>query len=382
MDIHGRDEDNAVTSFELLDRDHEPRQFLNTVWQNKDHVLHSDIAALFHILKGSENIPDEKITAVLAILGKEIQESVDRLREGVANHVSVFEVQAQACPTISTLRSEKLVTLQAVHRAPLDVDPENDLAKNWFGTSVTEVVCSRRFNCFVCIVAVLDVAAFVPKIFMEDCTNAKLDLACPMWTYYAEFVIFGVALLVIMVGYGSLQLTIVTMVLKQPRSVYVLFVSVISQVFMAHLNWVVIGSRVWLNVPKFLFSAMLYSLVSLSDALPSKLRLIFLRFVGPVVLILCAQVFVTLSLPSSKTIPGLQLLAVLGVDTITNVDLIARTTLVLGLLLVKGVFNSWRKPQQLAFLACPLLFQNVQPAPKKRPQQNNVSTLSMALAFI
>ena len=272
--------------------------------------------------------------------------------------------------------------MQAVHRAPLDVDPENDLAKNWFGTSVTEVVCSRRFNWVVCIVAVLVVAAFVPKIFMEDCTNAKLDLACPMWTYYAEFVIFGVALLVIMVGYGSLQLTIVTMVLKQPRSVYVIFVSVISQVFLAHLNWVVIGSRVWLNVPKFLFSAMLFSLVSLSDALPSKLRLIFLRFVGPVVLILCAQVFVTLSLPSSKTIPGLQLLAVLGVDTITNVDLIARTSLVLGLLLVKGVFNSWRKPQQLAFLACPLLFQNVQPAGKKRPQQNNVSTHSMALAFI
>ena len=81
---------NAVTPFELLDRDHEPRQFLNTVWQNKDHVLHSDIAALFHISKGSENIPDEKITAVLAILGKEIQETVDRLREGVANHVSVF----------------------------------------------------------------------------------------------------------------------------------------------------------------------------------------------------------------------------------------------------------------------------------------------------
>ena len=51
MDIHGRDKDNDVTPFELLDRDHEPRQFLSTVWQNKDHVLHSDITTLFHILK-------------------------------------------------------------------------------------------------------------------------------------------------------------------------------------------------------------------------------------------------------------------------------------------------------------------------------------------
>ena len=56
-------------------------------------------------------------------------ESVDRLREGVANHVSSFE--AQACPSISILRGpDEMVTLQAAE-APLDVDPENDLAKNW-----------------------------------------------------------------------------------------------------------------------------------------------------------------------------------------------------------------------------------------------------------
>ena len=106
----------------------------------------------------------------------------------------------------------------------------------------------------------------------------------------------------------------------------------------------------WVLLPVYIDFALFFPLMALADALPIKLRLHFVRFFGPFVLICAAAVAVVLRLPTAEHTPGKLVWTVMGTDTVTNLEALTSSATVMTALLAEGVLRAWVLPDQLAFV--------------------------------
>ena len=89
-------------------------------------------------------------------------------------------------------------------------------------------------------------------------------------------------------------------------------------------------------------------LVAMSDALPPVIRRVLMRFCNPGACLLFLIVAVTFRLPGADESKGLRTLWSIGAETVTNMDVTAKFSTVLLMLLARASWSSWRNPGQLA----------------------------------
>ena len=110
----------------------------------------------------------------------------------------------------------------------------------------------------------------------------------------------------------------------------------------------------WVTVPICIDLLLFFPLIAMADALPPKVRLCVLRYLGPAVCGCTTIIALTLRLPAAENTPGLVVWSVMGTDTVTNLEALTYSSTVLTLLLAKGVLRAWILPDQLAFITTKL----------------------------
>ncbi len=106
----------------------------------------------------------------------------------------------------------------------------------------------------------------------------------------------------------------------------------------------------WVHLPVYAGHLLLFPLVVMADALPPKLRLPVLRFLGPSAFGAAASVALVLRLPTAEGTPGKLVWTIMGTDTVTILQALTYSSSVLTLLLAEGVLNGWVFPNKLAFI--------------------------------
>jgi hypothetical protein len=103
-------------------------------------------------------------------------------------------------------------------------------------------------------------------------------------------------------------------------------------------------------LPAYVGCALFVPLVAMADALPPKLRLPVLRFLGPTASGAAATVALVLRLPTAEDTPGELVWTVMGTDTGTNLQALTYSSTVLMLLRAKGVVKGWVSRNRLAVI--------------------------------
>ena len=106
----------------------------------------------------------------------------------------------------------------------------------------------------------------------------------------------------------------------------------------------------WVVLPVYIGCALFFPLIAMADALPPKLRLRVLRFLGPFALGCVAANALLLRLPTAEDTPGKLVWTVMGTDTVTNLQALTYSATVMMVLLAEGVVRSWAFQDQLAFI--------------------------------
>jgi hypothetical protein len=155
---------------------------------------------------------------------------------------------------------------------------------------------------------------------------------------------------VLLLWFASMQREIAWMALKQVSTLWIIAMTgVVVAAFVSQQEFGVHRST-WVNLPVYVGGALFFPLVAMADALPPKLRLPVLRFLGPTALGAAAAVSLVLRLPTAEDTPGELVWTVMGTDTVTNLQALTYSTTVLTVLLAKGVVKGWVSPNRLAFI--------------------------------
>ena len=88
--------------------------------------------------------------------------------------------------------------------------------------------------------------------------------------------------------------------------------------------------------------------VAMADACHPRTRRVMLRFANPFGCVLFLIVSLFLRLPGAEKSKGLRTLWAVGSETVTNMDVTAKFSLVLLLFLARASWSAWRHPNLLA----------------------------------
>ena len=110
------------------------------------------------------------------------------------------------------------------------------------------------------------------------------------------------------------------------------------------------GRNIWLTLPLLLTILLIFPVLVLSDALPGAIRIVILRYLGICILLLVGFVWVVLRLPLATEAPGIREWSIMGVQGITNLQVVAQSSTILFAMLFEGVWTAWRRPDHMAFV--------------------------------
>jgi hypothetical protein len=178
--------------------------------------------------------------------------------------------------------------------------------------------------------------------------------AFPFWLEVWHCAGWWLTLGVLLLWYASLQRELAWMALKQFSTMWVIAMTGVLVAGWVSLYEFGVHKSTWVSLPVYLAVALIFPLIALADALPPKLRLLGLRFLGPFGLGSMAAVSLGLRLPTAEDTPGKLVWTVMGTDTVTNMQALTYSATVMTVLLAKGVFRAWVFPNQLAFVQASL----------------------------
>jgi hypothetical protein len=167
-----------------------------------------------------------------------------------------------------------------------------------------------------------------------------------VWVCVGYWLTVGVQLL----WYSSLQRDIAWMALQQFSTMWIIAMTGVYVAGLVSLYEFGVHRSSWISLPVYISLSLLFPLVSMADALPPKLRLRILRFLGPLALGSVAAIVLVLRLPTAEGTPGKLVWTVMGTDTVTNLQALTYSGTVTMVLLIKGVFRAWVFPDRLAFI--------------------------------
>jgi hypothetical protein len=147
-----------------------------------------------------------------------------------------------------------------------------------------------------------------------------------------------------------MQREIAWMALKQVATLWVIAMTGVFVAALVSLHDFGVHRSTWVVLPTYAGCALFFPMIAMADALPPKLRLPVLRFLGPFSCGAAAAVALVLRLPTAEDTPGKLVWTVMGTDTVTNLEALTYSATVLTLLLVEGLVMSWVFPNRLAYI--------------------------------
>ena len=165
------------------------------------------------------------------------------------------------------------------------------------------------------------------------------------------------------VGYGflipycllihmSLQKQLAKMILKKANTHYIFLASIVYTGSIAHKNFFEFDASFLTFVcvvPCYIVTVLFFFCMAMADASQENIRRIALRFFNPAACMIVLRNVLLVRLPKAEESTGYRTLWVLGVETVSNMDLTGKFGAVLLILLARGSWSAWRHPQRLAF---------------------------------
>jgi hypothetical protein len=232
-------------------------------------------------------------------------------------------------------------------------DVQHDLASLVCGRSA--VTLSLRLQWPYIAIAVLGAAVPFLVIFAVHWANGGLGQFAlayewPLWLELWYCVGWWLMVGVVLLWYASMQRKLAWMALKQFSTVWVIVTTGVFVAALISLSESGVHRSLWVDLPAYIGCALFFPLIAMADALPSKLRLRVLRFLGPPSFGAIGAIALVLRLPTAEDTPGELVWTVMGVNTVTNLQALTYSATVLTVLLAKGVLHSWVFPDRLAFI--------------------------------
>jgi hypothetical protein len=147
-----------------------------------------------------------------------------------------------------------------------------------------------------------------------------------------------------------MQREIAWMALKQASTLWVIAMTAVFVAAAVSLHEFGVHRSTWVDLPAYVGCELFFPLIAMADALPPKLRLPVLRFLGPFAFGAAAAIALVLRLPTAEDTPGELVWTIMGTDTVTNLQALTYSSTVLTVLLAEGVVTSWVFPNRLAFI--------------------------------
>ena len=176
----------------------------------------------------------------------------------------------------------------------------------------------------------------------------------PLWLEVWVCVGWWFSVPVQLLCFASMQREIAWMALKQVSTMWIIAMTGVWVAAFVSLWELGVRRSTWVVLPVYIGCALFFPLIAMADALPPKLRLHALRFLGPFALGCVAANALLLRLPTAEDTPGKLVWTVMGTDTVTNLQAITYSATVVTVLLAKGILRAWVFPDQLAFVQASL----------------------------
>jgi hypothetical protein len=252
----------------------------------------------------------------------------------------------------SGITSSMMVELAPCHGSRT-LDVQDDVARMVCGRSAAALAIRLRWVCVV--IGILGAAASVLLIFAVHWASGGLGQFAlayewPLWLEVWVCVGWWLCVCVQLPCFASMQREIAWMALKQASTLWVIAMTGVFVAALVSLYEFGMHRSTWVVLPVYVGCALFFPLVAMADALPPKLRLRILRFLGPFGLGAAAAVALALRLPTAEGTPGKLVWTVMGTDTVTNLQALTYSSAALTFLLAEGVLNSWVFPNRLAFI--------------------------------
>jgi hypothetical protein len=280
--------------------------------------------------------------------------------ESAAGRVAARRMSAQQVLEVLDrgIPSAMAIALRAKH-GTRTFDVQRDLASLVCCRSAAALAIRLRWPC----IAIAALGATVPALLILSVHWANGGLgqfafayAWPLWLEVWLCVGWWLSVGVLFLWYASMQREIAWMALKQVSTMWIIAMTGVWVAAFVSLWELGVRRSTWVVLPVYIGCALFFPLIAMADALPPKLRLHALRFLGPFALGCVAANALLLRLPTAEDTPGKLVWTVMvpRTDTVTNLQAITYSATVVTVLLAKGILRAWVFPDQLAFVQASL----------------------------
>ena len=162
------------------------------------------------------------------------------------------------------------------------------------------------------------------------------------YIFIGDFVLIATCLVSLL----SMQKRVLRMLIVQTHPWYIMFVTLLGEI--AYVQAAVASlskAEIFLNFATSISSCLFVAVLAFADALLPRTRRRFLRFLTPFACLVVTGYAVSVRLPGQRIFEWFSA----GGETVTNIDVAAKSSSVLLILLSRGIWSGWRHPDQLAY---------------------------------
>ena len=148
----------------------------------------------------------------------------------------------------------------------------------------------------------------------------------------------------------SLQQQLARLILRKANTLYIFLAAILYVGSNAHRKYYEYEAFSFsCAVPGYILTVLFFFFMAMADASRERVRHITLRYCNPGACTIILYTALWLRLPGAEDNQGYRTLWILGVETMSNMDVTAKFGIVLLLLLARGSWSAWRHPKRLAF---------------------------------
>ena len=253
----------------------------------------------------------------------------------------------------STTRAEdELVVLEMVGSVEHTLlNPHDDLCYALFGVRGCAAFMLRVrwlafFTLIMSLVSKIWCDRFCPVVKKGETSGCEVPLWLQLWTFTS----WVVALFFIVLMFGGLQITLLLRGLRTINTYYILAISLVN-VLGNHIS--IKASQaldVWVYTPFYVVLPLAFTLISLGDALPGKMRILTCRYCSFFCVLYLLYMQVIFRLPGVEENEDNVIMWTAGAEVVTSSDLILKSCAVLALLLSRGFVSHMIDPEKLCYV--------------------------------
>jgi hypothetical protein len=191
----------------------------------------------------------------------------------------------------------------------------------------------------------------VVQFGVADCEWGDFALSFPSPAAHDIFraMSYWLCIVALFLNIASLQAQLASMVIRTPHTIFVIGLSALWVTSLGLLWSGELERSLLLDFPRYVCHALMWPIVSMSDALPPKVRIFVLRYFCLAASLPMFGIAVSLRLPRASFAPGNERLRVIGMIFPSALELMSMCSVLLGLLLLEGVWRAWVHSDELAY---------------------------------